>query len=170
MELDTSTMNQFVSNVFDEMFGLPTEHLASAQFDVNQPRIVACIRISGVVEELIVVEAPVATACLISETMFDADPGTLEAEEIRDAIGEVVNIIGGNVAVTTLCFGRDRHDRNRIGRWCEHGLRCCRSANVGPLAEHESRRSLNVPTRTQFNQFQPVPKQPKRTEPRGRVL
>ncbi|HIE97595.1 MAG TPA: chemotaxis protein CheX [Fuerstia sp.] len=97
MELDTSTMNQFVSNVFDEMFGLPTEHLASAQFDVNQPRIVACIRISGVVEELIVVEAPVATACLISETMFDADPGTLEAEEIRDAIGEVVNIIGGNV-------------------------------------------------------------------------
>ena len=97
METDTSTIVQIVSNVFEEMFDLPTELVASAEFEFKQPRVVASIRISGAVEELVVVEAPDATARMISETMFDADPGTLEPDEIQDAIGEVVNMIGGNI-------------------------------------------------------------------------
>lgn len=97
MALDNTTMHQIISNVFDEMLAMPTQLTDAPAGDFETERVVASIRISGSVEELVVVEAPRATACLIGETMFAADPGTLDPAEIRDAVGEVVNMIGGNV-------------------------------------------------------------------------
>ena len=100
MAIDTSTMDQIISNVFDEMLTMPTESLDPTPDTFDQERVVASIRISGAADELIVVEAPVSTAKLIGETMFAADPGTLEEEEVLDAVGEIVNMIGGNVKGT----------------------------------------------------------------------
>ncbi|MEZ6063439.1 MAG: chemotaxis protein CheX [Planctomycetaceae bacterium] len=97
MAIDTPTMRHIISNVFDEMLALPTQELGAPGDEFSNSRVVASIRISGAAEELIIVEAPSATASLIGETMFDAEPGTLADEEIRDAVGEVVNMIGGNV-------------------------------------------------------------------------
>lgn len=99
MAIDTTTMSQIISNVFDEMLQMPTTPVVANE-DMDQHRVVAAIRISGCTEELVVVEAPAATARLIGEIMFAADPGTLAGEEVRDAVGEVVNMIGGNVKGT----------------------------------------------------------------------
>ncbi len=100
MAIDTLTMDQIISNVFDEMLAMPTDSNPPADDVFEQQRIVASIQISGIVEELIVVEAPTETAHLIAQTMFDADPDSLEQDEINDAVGEVVNMIGGNVKGT----------------------------------------------------------------------
>ena len=97
MTIDHTMMGQIISTVFDEMLGMPTSPAGSDDGCCDQNRIIASIRISGSTEQLVVVEAPAATACLIGETMFDAEPGTLPEEEIQDAVGEVVNMIGGNV-------------------------------------------------------------------------
>jgi hypothetical protein len=42
-------------------------------------------------------EAPGATDRMIGETIFAADPCTLKADEVRDAVGEVVSMFGGHV-------------------------------------------------------------------------
>ncbi|MCA9084118.1 MAG: chemotaxis protein CheX [Planctomycetaceae bacterium] len=97
MAVDNPTMCQIISNVFDDMLAMPTQVVDRPVSEFNTDRIVAAIRISGSVEEVVVVEAPTASASLIGETMFAADPGTLASEEICDAVGEVVNMIGGNV-------------------------------------------------------------------------
>ena len=90
-------MQHIISNVFDSMLEMPTSPMDDGADYSETRRILAAIRITGAVNELIVVEAPVETACSIGETMFAADPGTLEEDEISDAVGEIVNMIGGNV-------------------------------------------------------------------------
>ena len=97
MIVDVPTMDQIISNVFDEMLCMPTSPSDSGLECSVVGRIVASIRITGAMEKLIIVEAPMATASLIGETMFDAEHYTLPEEEIRDAVGEIVNMIGGNV-------------------------------------------------------------------------
>lgn len=97
MPTDLNTMEQIIANVFDSMLEMPTSPVTAVPDGVDSTRCVAAIRITGCVSELIVVEAPLATACAIGETMFAAEPGTLEDDEISDAVGEVVNMIGGNV-------------------------------------------------------------------------
>ena len=99
MAIDSETMRQIISNVFDEMLGLPTCHTDSFG-ELNEKRYVASIRISGAADETIVVEAPVESARCIAESMFAADPESLESEEVQDAVGEIVNMIGGNVKGT----------------------------------------------------------------------
>lgn len=100
MPVDVSTMNQILCNVFEQMLDLS---IATEQAEIpalQQQRLLASIRITGGDEELMVLEAPLSTAQRIAETMFAADPGTLSDEEIRDAVGEIVNMIGGNVKGT----------------------------------------------------------------------
>ncbi len=100
MAIDIVTMNQIVENVFREMLGMTT-----AVLDPNTPPLVqgglsASIQISGVKKEVFVVDAPLASANAIAEIMFSADPGSLSDSEVRDALGEVANMIGGNVKGT----------------------------------------------------------------------
>lgn len=97
MATDLQSMQQIISNVFDSMLELPTSPIEDGSQYCELRRILAAIRITGTINELIVVEAPVETACAIGETMFAADPGTLQEDEISDAVGEIVNMIGGNV-------------------------------------------------------------------------
>src|SRR6056297_15592 len=100
MPVDASTMNQILCNVFEEMLGMSTAVEQPRESDATQQRLLASIRITGAEDELMVLEAPLETAQRIAETMFAADPGTLPDEEVRDAVGEVVNMIGGNVKGT----------------------------------------------------------------------
>lgn len=97
MVVDLQTMEQIVANVFDAMLGMPTSPMNNRPDCADEPRQVAAIRITGSISELIVVEAPLATAQAVGETMFAAEPGSLTDEEVSDAVGEVVNMIGGNV-------------------------------------------------------------------------
>lgn len=97
MTIDLPTMRQIVSNVFDEMLGLPTCDADLPPETFDECRVVASIRIAGATDQVVVVEAPQATAQHVGESMFAAETGSLESEEIRDAVGEIVNMIGGNV-------------------------------------------------------------------------
>lgn len=97
MTTNAETMREITSNVFDEMLAMPTADYDAADSAFAEERIIAAIRISGAIEEIVVVETPFETANIIAETMYDASVNTLESEEIRDAVGEVVNMIGGNV-------------------------------------------------------------------------
>ena len=97
MATDLQSMQQILQNVFDIMLEMPTKPAGEPGEESGCSRYVAAIRITGDVNELIVVEAPAETAAVIGETMFAAEPGTLSDDELSDAVGEVVNMIGGNV-------------------------------------------------------------------------
>lgn len=100
MAIDTPTMHQIISTVFADMLGMPTEVLGPETSKIEQPRYSAAIEISGEVEEQIVVEATQATATAIAETMFCTPADELEEDEVQDALGEIANMVGGNVKGT----------------------------------------------------------------------
>ena len=56
-----------------------------------------CVHISGDWQGSVIVEVSAAHAQRAAEAMFAADEGSLSPEEIGDALGELTNMVGGNL-------------------------------------------------------------------------
>ena len=56
-----------------------------------------CVAISGEWNGTVVVQAAAAHAHAAAEAMFMAEPGTLSEDEVMDALGELTNMVGGNI-------------------------------------------------------------------------
>ena len=56
-----------------------------------------CVHISGEWNGTVVVQASASHAQAAAEAMFMADPGSLSEDEVSDALGELTNMVGGNV-------------------------------------------------------------------------
>jgi len=55
------------------------------------------VSIEGTSHALVAVDCSAALARKIAGAMFDADPDSLSEEDVLDSLGEVANIIGGNI-------------------------------------------------------------------------
>ncbi len=96
MSIDAQTLQQVVNDVCSGMLGLdmvPTDQACCDETDA----VSAVIRISGGWDSLVQVLAPRTTAKIIASTMFATEEAALSEEEIRDAVGEIVNMVGGNL-------------------------------------------------------------------------
>lgn len=82
--------------VWESIIGLPLlpEAPAPAGSDLA---VQSCVQITGGWEGTVVVRATRELARTITETMFGMDAGEAAQEDIDDAVGEVANMIGGNV-------------------------------------------------------------------------
>lgn len=56
-----------------------------------------CVTVSGEWEGSVFLQCPEEHAQAAAEAMFAADPGSLSADEVGDALGELTNMVGGNV-------------------------------------------------------------------------
>lgn len=96
MSIDVETLQQVVNDVCSGMLGLNLEPAESAVCDESDA-LSAVVRISGGWESLVQVLAPRCTARTIASTMFAMDEADLTEAEIHDAVGEIVNMVGGNL-------------------------------------------------------------------------
>ncbi len=96
MIINPETLQQIAVDVCQSMLGLPLQ-LIEPQPSAVTPLLMACVEIRG--DQVLVVEilAHEDLTQAIAEAMFAADRGSLSRDEIRDAFGEVANMIGGNV-------------------------------------------------------------------------
>ncbi len=96
MTIDEQTLQQVVTDVCSGMLGLELE--PSEQFTCDDvDALSAVIRISGGWESLVQVLTPRRTAVSIAANMFAMSEDELSEAEIRDAVGEIVNMVGGNL-------------------------------------------------------------------------
>ena len=56
-----------------------------------------CVHVSGEWNGSVFLQCDVAVAAALAEVMFVADPGSLAEDEVSDALGELTNMVGGNV-------------------------------------------------------------------------
>ena len=56
-----------------------------------------CVHVSGEWNGSVFLQCGVEVAAALAEAMFAADPGTLSDDEVSDALGELTNMVGGNV-------------------------------------------------------------------------
>ncbi|MFT5080183.1 MAG: chemotaxis protein CheX [Planctomycetota bacterium] len=86
-------------SVWETMIGtkiMSTEVLSPWKGE-TETGMMACIQITGNWEGAVTIECTAAHARAMAETMFCMEPGEAEDEEVIDAFGELVNVVGGNV-------------------------------------------------------------------------
>jgi chemotaxis protein CheX len=87
---------EVVETVWTSMLGIDLEP-TDAAFDGSGRTLTGTVQISGCWEGAVMVRASHAHARLLAATMFGAEPADLDDEEVRDALGETANMVGGNV-------------------------------------------------------------------------
>lgn len=93
--VNTTMLTQIADDVCHTMLGVA---LTSADCDApDGTRWVATVRISGEYTAFVEIETDRAVAQRMACRMFSLNPHELSEEDLRDAIGEVANMIGGNV-------------------------------------------------------------------------
>lgn len=65
--------------------------------DDGRPRLIGRVEITGEWEGAVTVDCDAELADRLAAAMFGMEPGGLEAEEVRDALGELANMAGGNI-------------------------------------------------------------------------
>jgi chemotaxis protein CheX len=102
--MDTTTVDQtfgpaiesIVENVFQTMMGMEVEP-SEAPWPPPGELITSSISLSGSWKGVVLVECAVPEALLFTSRMIDIDaPGGL-SEDVRDALGELANMVGGNL-------------------------------------------------------------------------
>jgi len=98
--LDLKTaMDKAITDVFDTMLSMqisPLEELPPA--DPEENRLVGSVTFAGEVTGIITIGVSYSLCQLMACTMLGLEPGELEGdEEIKDLLGEISNIVGGNL-------------------------------------------------------------------------
>jgi chemotaxis protein CheX len=78
----------------EELVAHPLEDQAP---DLTGRTVTGCVQVSGVWKGSIFLQVGADLAAHAAEQMFMADPGTLSTEEVCDGLGELTNMVGGNI-------------------------------------------------------------------------
>jgi CheY-specific phosphatase CheX len=75
---------------------------AGARLESEKPRLAGtvmtgCVQISGAWEGAVLIQVPMSVARAAAATMFETQPSETSQDEVRDALGELANMIGGNI-------------------------------------------------------------------------
>lgn len=96
MSLDETQLRELIEAIWSTSVNLEPEFDAPAPAAADG-RIAACVTISGAWNGAVVLETDVAGATRFAASMMDMDEKDLAEEDVRDAFGEIVNVLGGNV-------------------------------------------------------------------------
>ncbi len=91
------SLAQMVQDVLTTMLELPQQSFDRLPETVAADQLMAAVRISGSWQATLQIYAPEKLARRIACAMFAQATDVLDDEDVLDAFGEVVNVIGGNV-------------------------------------------------------------------------
>jgi len=89
-------IEQIVENVFQTMMDMEVQP-SDAPWPPAGEVITAAISLSGSWKGAVLVECAVPEALLFASRMVDVDPPAGVNDDVRDALGELANMVGGNL-------------------------------------------------------------------------
>lgn len=92
--IDEATLSETVSFVWDTFVG--TEISEAAPTEISDPHS-AAISIGGEWTATIIVTMPEALVGRYTAALLETPEEDLTSEDVRDALGELVNVVGGNI-------------------------------------------------------------------------
>ncbi len=92
-------VHAIASEVWESLLGMPLlPHPLGADAPALQGEsMTGCVHVSGEWNGSVFLQCGVDVAATLAEAMFAAEPGTLSDDEVSDALGELTNMVGGNV-------------------------------------------------------------------------
>lgn len=88
-------ITQIAQDVWSSFLQLELEPVAD--LPLKGRTVTGCVHVSGEWQGSVFLEVTAEHAMAAAEAMFAADPGSLNADEVSDALGELTNMVGGNV-------------------------------------------------------------------------
>lgn len=88
-------IRQITETTWSSVLALDIQAATAASGAGHGTTVTACVQITGAWEGSVIFHCGQALAARVGEAMFGLEPGAASEEEIRDAIGELANIIAG---------------------------------------------------------------------------
>lgn len=95
MTVVDNDLDQIARTIWGTLFEIPLEAGQAASLDPH-PTVTSVVHIDGAWQGAVVLRCPMALAATLTAAMFQADVEP-EADDIRDALGELANMVAGNV-------------------------------------------------------------------------
>lgn len=96
MHLSSDDVAQIVQEVWSSMLGLDVEPV-EVPVEHTGPAVAGSVGVSGATDCLISMEMGEDAAKLVGATMFGMSADEISDDDVSDAVGELTNMIGGNI-------------------------------------------------------------------------
>lgn len=96
MHVSSDDVAQIVQEVWSSMLGLEVEPL-EVEIPSDGPSVAGSVGVSGASDCLISMELSETTAKSVAASMFGLAADEVGDEDIADAVGELTNMVGGNI-------------------------------------------------------------------------
>lgn len=98
MSVDADQIHELTESIWESMLGLAVARCEVEETATNGDRsMTGCIQITGAWEGAVTLDCSLDFARRAAEIMFDLEPQAADSEEIKDALGELANMLGGNL-------------------------------------------------------------------------
>jgi len=96
VEIRPGELAQIVKSVFETMMGLDTVQ-TEAQWTPSRDRLTSAVHLAGEWNGAVVLECTASQACRFAGRFLSMHPPCAVNDEVRDVLGELANMIGGNL-------------------------------------------------------------------------
>ena len=96
VEIRPGELAQIVKSVFETMLGLDTVQ-TEAQWTPSRDRVTSAVHLAGEWNGAIVLECTASQACQFAGRFLSMHPPCAVNDDVRDVLGELANMIGGNL-------------------------------------------------------------------------
>jgi chemotaxis protein CheX len=96
MNVSASAVQNIVENIWVSVLGMPVAPAAPGQALPGEDSLTVCVSITGKQAGALVLSCSLVLARKMAAVMFAIEPGAVQESDMRDALGELVNIAGGN--------------------------------------------------------------------------
>jgi chemotaxis protein CheX len=97
MNVAASAVQNIVENIWGSVLGMPVSSAAPGQALPGDESMTVCVSITGKQAGALVLSCSITLARKMAAVMFAIDAAAVQESDMRDALGEVVNIAGGNL-------------------------------------------------------------------------
>jgi chemotaxis protein CheX len=98
MLISDDDLNQLVESVWQTLMGsAPSSYVPGAPPTDSGEWMTGTVRISGEWTGTVAVSCPVESVRQQAARMFDLTPESVSPDDMRDALGEIANVLGGNL-------------------------------------------------------------------------
>ena len=97
MQLTDIDLHDVVDSVWNQMLGYEIVPVSGTIDFGTDEYLVGCVSITGDFDLALMIEVPKALAHSLAATMFAMEEDDLSNEEVFDTLGEMANMVGGNV-------------------------------------------------------------------------
>lgn len=98
MPIDDAQIEEVTESIWDSILGLKVTPAEPDRLSGGDDRfLTACVQITGEWAGAVTLDCPTAFARRAAQIMFESEPDEIELEDLEDALGELANMLGGNI-------------------------------------------------------------------------